>query len=291
MVTLEYKGFRRTDVSRMRKTFNKAFNDYILPINLSHGQFVQKIIQKTNISFKYSVGCYSGRKLIGFIYNSINYYEGKKTAYNGGTGVIPEFRGNNLTEKMYASILPKLQKIDVEQCILEVISDNIPAIKVYENLGFKRTKFYHCMKLNQEGSYLRGLKPPSVDLILPDKPKWSKYEKFSDFDTCFLDTFPLLKKNKENETIVEAYQSDKLIGFLIFNRKMGRVEHIGIDHNYRGKGIGAYLIKRMIKICKNKPIYILNLNERNYDVLNFFLRLGFENEIDQFEFKLSIPKS
>jgi len=286
MGDFEFKGFQQKDVSKMRKTFNKAFSDYIVPIQLSHGQFVQKIIQKTNISFKYSIGSYYNKKLVGFIFNSIDYYEGKKTAYNGGTGVITDFRGNHLTQRMYESVFPKFENIGIEQCVLEVIANNKPAIKVYENLGFKRTKFYHCLKLLEESTYLGKIKMNNVDLIIPDKPKWKRYERFCDYDTCFLDSFPLLKKNKENETILEAYLNQQLVGFLIFNRKMGRVEHIGIDHNARGKGIGTLLIKKMIKICRKKPIYILNLNERNYSLLNFFLRLGFRNEIDQFEFKL-----
>lgn len=291
MDDFEFKEFRQKDVSIMRKVFNSAFSDYIVPIKLSHGQFIQKIVQKTNISFKYSVGSYSKRKLVGFVFNSVDYYEGKKTAYNGGTGVIPAFRGNKLTEKMYDSIFPKLEKNGIEQCVLEVISNNKPAIKVYENLGFTRSKFFHCLKLKNESLYLKRFKKPDIDIVSPSSPKWKKYESFCDYDACFLDSLPLLKKNKLNESILEAYQNDKLVGFLIFNRKMGRVEHVGIDYNARGKGIASMLIKKMLRVCRNKPIYILNLNERNYDVLNFFLRIGFQNEIDQFELKLSIPRN
>ena len=286
MGEFEFKGFRQKDVSKMRKTFNKAFSDYMVPMYLSQGQFLQKIVQKTNISFKYSIGSYYNNKLVGFIFNSINYYEGKKTAYNGGTGVIADFRGNKLTEKMYDFLLPGLQANGVEQCVLEVISNNQPAIKVYENLGFKRTKYYHCMKLTEKSPYLVNTENKAIKIAVADRPNWKKYIKFCDYNTCFLDSFPMLKKNKQNETILEAYSGDKLVGFLIFNRKMGRVEHIGVDHNNRGQGIGTLLIKKMIKLCRNNPIYILNLNERYYDLLNFFLRLGFQNEIDQFEFKL-----
>ena len=279
MRDIEFRGFRKNDVAKMRKTFNLAFIDYIIPIHLSHGQFIQKIIQKTNISFKYSVGSYYNRKLVGFIYNSLNYYEDKKTAYNGGTGVIADFRGNRLTERMYESVLPKLMKNGIEQCILEVISNNKPAIKVYENLGFKRTKFYHCMKLTDQSPYLQKIKnkdsdlvvttnpewkkyssfcdystcfldsfpllkknKKNFDLVVTSNPKWKEYSNFCDYSTCFLDSFPLLKKNRKNETIIEAYLNNQLIGFLVFNRNMGRVEQIGVDHKYRGQGIGSILI-------------------------------------------------
>lgn len=288
MGEFEFKGFRKKDLAKMCKTFNKAFSDYLIPIQLSQGQFTQKIIQKTNISFKYSVGTYYNKKLVGFIFNSINYYESKKTAYNGGTGVIANFRGQNLTEKMYEFVLPDLQTNGVEQCILEVISNNQPAIKAYENIGFRRTKYYHCMKLTDKSPYLVKMANRDIQIKVTDRPKWKKYSKFCDYNTCFLDSFPMLKNNKQNETFLEAYSGNMLVGFLIFNRKMGRVAHIGVDHNERGKGIGTLMIKNMIKICRDNPIYILNLNERYYDLLNFFLRLGFQNEIDQFEFKLSI---
>lgn len=283
-----FKGFQHKDVAKMRKTFNSAFKDYLIPINLSQGQFVQKILQKTNISFKYSVGAYYNKKLIGFLYNSINIYEGKKTAYNGGTGVIEDFRGNHLTERMYRSILPDLVNIGVEQCVLEVITNNKAAIKVYENLGFKRSKFFHCMKLKEQGSYLDKIKKKDIVIRIPEKPKWKKYEQFCDYSPSFLDTFPLLKRNKQNETILEAYKLDQLVGFMIFNRRMGRVEQIAVDPAGRGNQIGSMLVKKMKKICRKKSIYILNLNERNYDLLNFFLRLGFCNEIDQFELQLLI---
>jgi ribosomal protein S18 acetylase RimI-like enzyme len=288
MEDFKFKGFRLKDVSKMRKTFNMAFSDYIIPMNLSHGQFVKKIVQKTNISFKYSVGTFNKNKLIGFIYNSINYYEGKKTAYNGGTGVIAEFRGNRLTEKMYDSVFPGFKKIGIEQCLLEVISNNKPAIKVYENLGFQKTKFYHCLKMSKESTYLQKIRKPDIEVAIPANPKWKKYERFCDFNTCFLDSFPLLKRNKQNENILEAYHNHRLSGFIIFNRQMGRIEQIAVHPDSRGKGIGSVLIKKMSKICMKKPIYVLNLNERNYDLLNFFLRLGFCNEIDQFEYKLTI---
>lgn len=282
------KGLRQKDLSKMRKAFNLAFSNYYVPIHLSHGQFIQKIVEKTSISFKYSVGCYDKKKLVGFIFNSINYFEGKKTAYNGGTGVIADYRGNKLTQKMYESIFPSLRKNGVEQCLLEVITHNRPAIRVYENLGFVKTKYYHCMKLSNPGNYILKSRNNSIQLRLAEQPKWKKYQSFCDYDSCFLDSFPMLKKNMRNESILEAYEQDQLIGFLVFNRKMGRVEHLGVHHDARGRGIGTLLIQKMIRICRDKPIYILNLNERNYDLLNFFLRLGFKNEIDQFELQLPL---
>jgi ribosomal protein S18 acetylase RimI-like enzyme len=275
----------------MRKVFNCAFEDYLIPVKLSDADFKRKLIDKTDISFKYSVGCYSENKLVGFIFQSIGKYNDQKTAYNGGTGVIPSFRGNHLTYHMYQHVLPKLVNKEVKNCVLEVISNNKPAIKSYEMVGFRKSKFYHCLKLEEESRYLANAPQYRFRIVEPGKPRWDLYESFCDYDTSFLDTFFMLKKNRKFEKILEAYEGEDLVGYIIYNKKMGRVGNIGVNKQYRGKGIGTFLIKRMHTDCRKMPVYILNVNERSYNLLNFFLRLGFRNDIDQFELELNLANS
>jgi len=272
----------------MRKAFNKAFEDYLIHIRLSESEFKRKIIEKTKIDFKYSIGSFYGNQLVGFLFHTVEQYQNHKTAYNGGTGVIPASRGNQLTYHMYQFLIPKLIKNKVENCVLEVISNNKPAIKSYEKTGFKKSKFYHCLKLDTESKYLQNVRPEKINLVESLKPKWKIYEEFCDYDASFLDTFIMLKKNIKFEKVVEAYQGEELVGYIIYNKKMGRVANIAVHKKKRGLGIGTSLIKRMYTDCHKKPIYILNVDEKSYNLLNFFLRVGFKNDIDQFELILKL---
>jgi ribosomal protein S18 acetylase RimI-like enzyme len=283
-----FRSFKKEDIPFMRKAFNKAFEDYLIHIKLTDSEFKKKIIEKTNINFKYSIGSYYKKELVGFLFHTIEIYQNQKTAYNGGTGVIPAFRGNNLTFQMYQFVIPKLKKRGVENCVLEVISNNKPAIKSYEKTGFIRSKFYHCLKLEKESNYLKNSRPEWLILIEPTKPKWDIYESFCDYNTSFLDTFTMLKKNIKFEKVVEAYVGEQLVGYIIYNKKMGRVANIAVDRRNRGRGIATSLINRMYTDCRKRPIYILNIDEKSYDLLNFFLRIGFKNDIDQFELKLKL---
>lgn len=288
MENFRFRSFIKEDVPEMRKVFNKAFEDYLIPIILSESDFKRKLIEKSRLNFKYSIGCYDNNQLVGFLFHTIEEYQKKITAYNGGTGVIPDYRGNNLTYQMYQHVIPKLIKKGVEHCILEVISNNKPAIRSYEKIGFKKSKFYHCLKMDEEGDYLKNATHGKFKMIVTQKPKWEIYDAFTEYDTSFLDTFEMLKKNLKFESVVESYDGHELVGYIIYNKKMGRVGNIGVHKKHRGRGIGTSLIRQMHSDCRKKPIYILNVNERSYNLLNFFLRLGFKNDIDQFELKLKL---
>ena len=199
----------------MRKVFNNAFEDYLVPVRLSESDFKRKLLDKTNIHFKYSVGSYSENQLVGFLFQTIGNYQELKTAYNGGTGVIPSFRGNNLTYHMYQHVLPSLIRKEVKNCVLEVISNNRPAIRSYEKVGFRKSKFLHCLKLDDESRYMKNLPGRKFRIVEAADPAWDKYESFCDFETSFLDTFYMLKKNIKNERILEAYDGSEMAGYII----------------------------------------------------------------------------
>lgn len=189
---------------------------------------------------------------------------------------------------MYEHILPGLVKKGVERCVLEVVSTNLPAIRSYEKIGFRKSKFFHCLKLDLESQYLKGNKTDNFRFVETNKPKWKTYPDFCDHSASFLDSLEILKKSKAGEHVIEAYDGDKMIGYIIFNRKMGRIEHLAVDKPFRGRSIGSMLVKKMHQRCRYKPIYILNVNERSYDILSFFLRIGFINDLDQFELSLNV---
>jgi hypothetical protein len=119
---LQFKVLCPSDFAQMYRTFIEAFSSYPIRMDLTKDAFRDRMIGKVNISYDHSVGVFHSEKLIGFIFNSINEYEGIKTAYNGGTDVLEDYWGQNLTKKMYDHVLPILKRDQVKRCILEVIS-------------------------------------------------------------------------------------------------------------------------------------------------------------------------
>lgn len=70
----------------------------------------------------------------------------KKKLYNNATGVIKGFRNQGLTQQMYNFILPSLKKDNIRSIQLEVLDNNVAAIKAYKKVGFKKRRERHCYK-------------------------------------------------------------------------------------------------------------------------------------------------
>ena len=125
---IEIKTLSQTSNQDILNCFNLSFSDYSIPFKLKLDQLVTKITTE-NINREISIGVFRKQKLIGFVLHGDRKVGGIKKAYNAGTGVIPTERGCALTKRMYEFIKPKLKREAFDEIVLEVISNNIPAIK------------------------------------------------------------------------------------------------------------------------------------------------------------------
>lgn len=282
MIQIKPLASDHTDL--MYKCFLEAFSDYSMHFQLDYDAFKRKFIQKLNLHYPFSCGAFNKDQLIGFIFTSTGIYKGKTTAYNGGTGVVPAFRGQSITRQMYQFLQKEFELHNIHQMALEVITHNESAIKAYEKCGFTKKKLLKCYKLS--GTRIRA---NDIDDQLPlhfavaAKPDWEQYIRFWDIEPTYLDHIDNLSKNVSNEVILEAYVLDKLAGYAIFQKEVGRISQFAISKEYRKKGIGTLLLNEVVEKSFIKSISVLNVAGNHKNTNTFLLNRGFENQVDQFE--------
>jgi hypothetical protein len=49
------------------------------------------------------------------------------------------------------------------------------------------------------------------------------------FAPSFMDSWPQLETNLVNERILECYDEQDLLGFIVFNPELGRISQLGIN--------------------------------------------------------------
>ncbi|MEM8567339.1 MAG: GNAT family N-acetyltransferase [Bacteroidota bacterium] len=272
----------------MYLTFLDSFSDYQISFKLSKKQFVDKFVRKLNIDFEYSAGAWNSTQgLEAFIFTSIAQYQGKLTAYNGGTGVRPKARSNNLVSKMYETILPKLQSLGVQQCLLEVLEKNERAIRAYRKVGFEEMGLLRCYKLHNPGH--SNHQPHNIQFNYAKVPQKELYENFIDQRASFLDDL-IMQRQFDQERIIEAYDQNKCIGFLIYQPKFSRINGIAVSPIYRRARVASGLIDLMIKNEGFKQVTVLNVPEESEALNSFLTRQGFLNEINQYEMRMNLSK-
>ncbi len=285
MPQLNFRSLRTTDTSQMYQAFQEAFSDYAVSFEMTEEEFYKKFVEKLNINLDLSIGAFDKEKLVGFIFTSIAKYNGKLTAYNGGTGVTPECRGQHIPAKIYELLIPKLRKEGVEQCVLEVITTNAKAVMVYEKIGFKKLDFYHCFKLkeivegNRQADKIRIIKKDSID--------WSELTNCIDFEPSFLDTDFLLEKNLKNEQVIVALAGKEVVGYAIY-QSHGRISQMGVAKHRRKQGVGSALINFIYNDTGSLQLTVLNIPKTENGAMHFLEKVGFENQINQYEMVLAI---
>lgn len=84
-----------------------------------------------------SVVAFAAGEPVGFVFVALKTVQGKKLAWNGGTGVYPEFRGKGVAKAMMTEAAQVLLDEAVDRAILEVVTKNAHAISAYEHAGFR----------------------------------------------------------------------------------------------------------------------------------------------------------
>ncbi|AUP77390.1 GNAT family N-acetyltransferase [Flavivirga eckloniae] len=140
---MEVKPLDHIEFSKLMACFLKAFENYFVKMPTDH-QFYKERWKMAKVRLDLSYGMFDNETLVGFIINAIDERYGELIAFNTGTGVLPQYRGQRIINTIYKHAIPELKSKGIFKCTLEVIKENTIAIKTYERIGFKITKNYKC---------------------------------------------------------------------------------------------------------------------------------------------------
>lgn len=143
-----------------------AFEGYFVPMP-PEVAYWERRFKGAAVDYKLSFGAFEAGQLVGFMMIGVDEFEGKLTAFNTGTGVIPAFRGQQIVDQLYAFAFPVFQAAGIRSAKLEVITENARAIRVYERIGFQIERRLRCLK----GQITAPAPPHSLVPISVDHPQ------------------------------------------------------------------------------------------------------------------------
>lgn len=263
--------------------YNEAFADYFIKFEVDE-TYLRWKHKGARVDYDLSAGVLEDDQLVAFVVTGVDEWEGLKTAYNGGTGVIPAHRGNRLTSELYDFLIPKFKAVDIQQCTLEVIMKNFKAVKVYEHLGFRIERGFNCFS----GDMNVNPKPFPRHLEIRDMEQLDKelFASFWDYKPSWESTFEAIEVNLESFKIKGIFDGDNCVGYIVFKPDSGYIVQMGVHKRYRNQGLGKHLFKEVLK--HSNTLKLNNVESNAWSMLSFLQKAGLKNPINQYEMKRAI---
>jgi ribosomal protein S18 acetylase RimI-like enzyme len=134
------------------QAWNEGFQGYFVDMTLSLDRYLARL-HREGLSLEFSLMAFSDGKPAGFLLNGIRTNAGPKVAWNGGTGVSPQFRGRGVGKALMRATVDLYEELGVQIATLEAISENEPAISLYQQFGYavvdRLVFFNHEGELNE----------------------------------------------------------------------------------------------------------------------------------------------
>jgi len=270
---MQIKNLSTTNINQIVACLSDSFSEYAVKMP-SDPHFWAKRWKSARVDYALSFGVFDKDKLVAFIINGIDEHEGKRTAFNTGTGVIKSHRGQQLVDKMYAAATPHFKEQGIKKWMLEVLCNNKRAIRVYQRIGFKITRTLKCFKGNLNISNPEiTVKPIDFnDRPIKENPNHHFYSWDNRDEAIFT--------SDDYKTYLVYDKSEKYIGyFCIIPERDYLVQYETDINNFPSLLAAISSVNSFIKVN--------NVDSRRVLIVDHLLNAGMENTVDQFEMEVS----
>ncbi|MDF2885779.1 MAG: acetyltransferase, family [Lacrimispora sp.] len=282
---LNYKPLTHVRKETIYQSFLDAFSDYQVRLDLSFSKF-EKMLKRRGFDPNVSVGAFEDDSLVGFILNGCRKWDGKATAYDVGTGVIPQFRKRGITNHMLQAAKQNFGESGVEQYILEVLTANTAAANIYTKNGFTVEREFLCCQMDREKNGTDSLHQ-AEHVIDPD---WELFSTFWDYQPSWQNSIQSVEAVRESFVISAVRKNNCIVGYGVIDKTNGEIPQIAVDKTWRNKGIGSSILADLMNQTSSDQIKILNIDTRSEAMLQFISAVGFHNTVNQYEMKLELQK-
>jgi ribosomal protein S18 acetylase RimI-like enzyme len=278
---MEIKSLGKTDFETIINAFQEAFADYDFQPNAEE---LKTMWKRRGLNRDLSFAAFDGSTIAAFTLNGNGIFNGKKTAYDTGTGTLPAYRGKGLAAKIFDYSIPFLKEANINHYLLEVLQHNTKAVSLYQNLGFEKTReFNYFIWKNEELKNERKNIEYHCAIEKIDIEKYRYIAGFWDFYPSWQNSFESIQRAGEGFISLGAFVNEKLAGYCVFEPNTGDVTQIAVDKPFRRKGIASLLLHEVSRFNNIATTKLLNADISCTSIVDFFKSKNIEITGKQFE--------
>jgi len=266
------------DFASLYDCFLLAFTDYEVDMRMSVEQFRQRLM-RDGVSLPISAAAFDDERMIGFCINGVGEWQGKQTAYDAGTGVIPGYRGRGVAKELFAFLERRLKEAGVVQYLLEVLTSNVAAATLYRKLGFEDTRRLAVFR-PQKGTKSIKKMSETVEVRGIERPDWQLFQSFWDGYPSWQNSIAAVERVVNERHIVGAYIESVCIGYGVVFVPSSNLMQLAVSSQHRRKHIGSTILAALET---REHLKINNIDERLTSSLEFYEANGYKRVLNQYE--------
>jgi len=272
------------DPSLLHAAFLEAFSDYAMDASGTTEARLLLRMQKNAVDFGVSPGLYDRNRLVGFTLIGIDTWGDCLTAFDAGTGIVPEYRKKGWAGKLFDHALPSLRERGVKRFALEVLRANEPAINAYRRSGFEISRGFRCYVA--EADDLRTVVSTSdvrIGSIVRDDLR--DLEGQADWLPSFENRFGAVDVLPGCVEVVGALEGRDCVGAAAYCPHLNWLLTLIVDRAHRRHRIGTALIGHLATLLPSSVsrLVVQNVDRTDEGMQAFFESLGFVPLVDQYE--------
>ena len=279
---LTYRLLTAADLSSLYECFLVAFSDYQVDMQVSEQRFAQRLA-RDGVQMEISAAAFDDDRMIGFYINGNGDWQGKQTAYDAGTGVVPDYRNQGVAKELFAFTESKLRELPVSEYLLEVLTTNERAVALYRKLGFVETRRFAVFRSQQTLQPLDDL--AEVDVRRLEEPDWKLFQSFWDGYPSWQNSAAAVERSPNERVIMGAHVDGKCVGYGVVFSPVANLMQLAVAPSFRRKGIGSRILRAL---SAEETLKVNNIDEELKGTLAFFEANGFKVVLEQFEMSKSI---
>ncbi|XID93491.1 GNAT family N-acetyltransferase [Paenibacillaceae bacterium WGS1546] len=133
---IRFVNLSRLPIEEMVDLWNRGFENYFANVQTTADRFLNRVAAE-GLSLERSFAAFEDDRAIGFVVNGFRTRNGKTLAWNGGTAIVPDFRGQGYGKILMERNMALYEEAHVDEAWLEAVSQNERAIRLYASVGYE----------------------------------------------------------------------------------------------------------------------------------------------------------
>ncbi len=245
------------DFESLFAAFTAAFSDYVVKLSPTREQLLEMFTRRGWVP-EVSVGAFDGDAMVAFTVNGV---DGDR-AYDSGTGVVPSHRRHGLAREL---MVRSFELLRPRAYVLEVLDNNPRAIALYRELGFVETRGLQCWSYE------------SPSRQVSESPRGEIEKSWWDIEPSWQNSIGSIARARSPHVVLGDEDS-----YAVLFPENGDLAQLAVRPEARRMGRGRALLDQAAQIA-NKPLRIMNVDERDRDIAAFLEHAGAKRTVRQLE--------